>query len=223
MSHKHFIYPGYLRVIAKRRKAQIIASRRLIRDQGPVNDRSNTIVAKLPVWRSLLLLSLLVFCFISLAGYALYLTTNPLNQLRAHMMTANQPLDALSALIQQSDRLDQLSKNIENISIALLKQELDRSVMLANLAAKEFDAQSKSWSEMRGKIKQDNSTYDALRMELAELEKIQKDQIVRFKQVISEAERPSILADIRDLFLTFILGVLSSLIASSLYKKWHKT
>ncbi len=160
------------------------------------------IASKVPPWRSRFVLALIGLAFIGLLGRAYFLATNPLIQLRAAMAVANAPQDSLVSLARESARLEQISKNLDSMSINAIKQALQDSIAVAERAALDFNAQSKAWSDLRGKIRQDSSTYDALRNDLATLQSIQRGEILRLKQMLEEAQRPSIFADAWNLALS---------------------
>jgi hypothetical protein len=174
----------------------------------------------IPAWRSKFVVIVFGLLFSALLGRAFYLATNPLNRLRSAMVVANAPQDSLVALVREAERLKQLSSNIESLSISQLKAELQNSISVAQRAALEFNAQSQAWSDLRGKIKEDSTTYNALRADLAKLQELQQGEILRLKKMLDEAQRPSIFADAWNLGLSFALGVLSSILASWLYEAW---
>ena len=214
--------PGAARVRMRMRKAQISHYLWALSVRGREFGLNTLLAAKMPPWRSKLLVALLGLAFAMLLGRAFYLATNPLSRISANLVVANQPQDSLAALVKQAARLSQLSKNIESLSINSLRGAMEDSVAAAERAAVDFNAQSTAWSELRGKIKNDSSTYDALRAQLADLQRMQKDEIVRLKKLLDEAQRPSIFADAWSLFLSFLIGVLGSLLASGLYEAWRE-
>lgn len=177
--------------------------------------------AQVPPVRLRSIILLFGLAFSTLLGRAYYLATNPLLQLRAAMVVANAPQDSLVALARESARLEQVSKNLDSMSINAIKQALKDASSVAVRAALDFNAQSRAWSDLRGKIRQDSSTYDALRNDLATLQSIQREEIMRLKEMLDKAQRPSIFVDVWNLALSFILGVLSSLVASTMYERWR--
>jgi len=205
----------------RRRKAEVSHFLWAITVRGRDFGRNALLAARVPPWRSTFLVVLLGIGFSLMIGRAFFSATNPLNRITANLVVANQPQDSLAALVTQANRLSLLSKNIESLSINSLKAAMDDSVVAAQRAAIDFNAQSNAWSELRGKIKDDSSTYESLRVQLADLQRMQKDEIVRLKTLLDEAQRPSIFADAFNLFLSFFVGVLSSLLASGLYEKWQ--
>jgi hypothetical protein len=212
---------GSARARTRRRKKEVSRLLWNLALKGRDLGRNALLAARMPPWRSKFLIALLGVCFAVLLGRAFFLATNPLNRLRANLVVANQPQDSLSALVQQATKLSALSQNIESVSISSLRAAMEDSVATAQRAALDFNAQSNAWSELRGKIKDDSSTYESLRAQLADLQRMQKEEVVRLKSLLDEAQRPSIFADAFNLFLSFFVGVLSSLIASGLYEKWQ--
>jgi len=202
-------------------ESQISYWLRAVATQGREFQQNALIAARIPAWRSKFLVAMIGFLFCGLLGQAFFVATNPLLKMQAQMVTANLPMDSLTMLVYQTDRLNQLTKKIDNVSVAALRSAMEESVRAANLAAVDFRAQSNAWSDLRGKIKDDTSTYDALRAQLAEVQRLQKDEIVRLKQMLDDAQRPSILADAWNLFLSFVLGVVGSFLASGLYERWR--
>lgn len=211
---------GNAKARARRRKKQLSAALfERAAGRAPEACNSEVIVSRVPLWRPKLIVVIFAFAFTTVAARAFFLATNPINQLRATMVAANSPQDSLAALVRQADQLESLSQNIEAISIATLRQAMNDSVAAAQRAALDFDSQSKAWSELRGKIKNDSSTYDQLRKDLYELKKMQSEEIVRLKTLLDEAQRPSLFADIWNLVFSFALGIGSSVFASALYDK----
>jgi len=176
--------------------------------------------AVLPSWMSHFLLSLFAIGFALMIGRAYCLATDQDNRLRAQLISANLPLDALSELVYQSDKLTSISENIESVSVAALRISISDTAKAASNAAEEFRARSKAWSELRGKIKNDQSTYDNLRSDISQVQALQKDEVIKLKKMLDEAQRPSIFADAFNMTLSFILGILGSIISSWLYESW---
>lgn len=181
---------------------------------GPINNDS------VPIWRSRLLVTIFAIGFVFMLGRAYYLATSPDIKMKAQMLAANLPLDALSALVYQSDRLSALSQDIDSVSVSTLRSAISDTAKAANSAAKEFRSRSQAWSELRGKIKNDQSTYDSLRSELEQVQKLQRGELIKLKKMLDEAQKPSIFADTINLTISFLLGVVGSILATWLYESW---
>lgn len=173
-------------------------------------------------WRPRIVVVALMLGFIALTVRLLYLTTDAGLKLRAAVFVANSPQSALNQLVKETADLSRLADNFEEMSIADIRRRLRSSIAVADRAALEFEAQSKAWSYVRGKIKDDSSTYDALRRDLAESQRLQEDEVRRLKRLLDDAQKPSLIADTWNLSLSFFLGVLSSLLATAMYEKWKE-
>ncbi len=173
-------------------------------------------------WRSRVVVVALMLGFVALTARLIYLTTDAGLKLRAAVFVANSPQSALNQLVKETADLTRLADDIETMSIGDIRRRLRSSIAVADRAAVEFEAQSKAWSYVRGRIKEDSSTYDALRKDLAESQRLQEDEVRRLKRLLDDAQKPSLIADTWNLALSFFLGFLSSLLASAMYEKWKK-
>lgn len=214
--------PGSAKVRAKRRKRQISERMSDIPPQRISVEEAPVAALRSQGWRSRFIVVIFGLLFAVLVGRAFFLATNPLMKLRAAMFTANSPQNALFELAQETAKLHQLSASLESMSINQLRETIQQSAAVAQRAALEFSAQSRAWSELRGRIREDSSTYEALRADLARLQSLQQQEIVGLKRMLDEAQRPSIFADALNLSLSFSPGVLSSILASWMYERWGK-
>lgn len=173
-------------------------------------------------WRTRVVVVALMLGFVALTARLIYLTIDAGLKLRAAVFVANSPQSALNQLVKETADLTRLADDIETMSIGDIRRRLRSSIAVADRAAVEFEAQSKAWSYVRGRIKEDSSTYDALRKDLAESQRLQEDEVRRLKRLLDDAQKPSLIADTWNLALSFFLGFLSSLLASAMYEKWKE-
>jgi hypothetical protein len=213
---------GAARAAMKRRREEVAAKMRDWASQARNLSESQLAFIRQNAFRTKMLVVIFSLLFSALAGRAYYLATDSFIRSKADMVLLNTELSSASALARESERLSRLASRLENVSLGELREILANAASLAERASRDFKAQYSSWSALRGKIKEDSSTYESLRVQLAELQRLQNEEILRLKQMLDAAQKPSIFADAMNLTLSFALGVLSSLLASGVYTWWQE-
>jgi hypothetical protein len=170
--------------------------------------------------RARIVMAIFTLAFTIALGRAYYLATDPFLRQQAALIAVNTELSSVSALERQSRKLSELTVRVEAISIGELRTLLIETAKIARGAAVDFQTQYEAWSSMRGMIKQDSSTYDALRSQLAEAKKMEQEEILYLKKMLEAAQQPSIFSDVVNLTISFVFGIVSSLVASAMYERW---
>jgi hypothetical protein len=220
---RRYIPSGTQRVQLRKRRSEIAARLAAFgRAAAAIPKMAHAVYLRETEWRYRLVVTLFALSFLTLAGRGYYLATSPFIRTKANLVVLNTEQSSVAALVSQTEQLRLLTNNVERASLADIRAALEKTVTVANRAALDFQGQFEAWSELRGKIKQDSSTYDALRAQLSDLQKLQQGEILRLKEALDAAQKPSIFADVFNLSLSFVLGVLSSILASALYEGWRR-
>lgn len=212
--------PGLARANARKRKKEIAERFRYLMHFARPCSESHLAFFQQNVRRARLLVWAFAILFVTLCARGYYLATDSSIRAKADLVLLNSELSSVVALARESERLGRLASRLEDLSLSELRNVLSDASILAERASRDFQAQYASWSNLRGRIREDSSTYEALRAQLAELQRLQNEEIVRLKQMLDAAQEPSIYADVVNLLLSFSLGILSSLLASGLYTWW---
>lgn len=175
-----------------------------------------------PLWRSKFIGFLLIVFAIAIFSRAAFIALSPAHKLKAALLVVNVEPAAGPALLAQVQVLNTISADIENTSIATLREALSKTARLAERATREFEAQYQSWTVLRGHIKNDGTTYNELRRQLEQTQSLQDREILRLQQALSKAQKPSIWSEFSALSLSFFLGILSSVLATMFWEKWPR-
>jgi len=148
------------------------------------------------------------------------LTVGEENNRRANLAIMGRSADSLARLNAHMASLDRMTANIERYNFGQIRETLALTNSLVSQLGREFAAQQKSWEAIQAEIRKDEISFLDLKNQLAQIQKLQAGEIVRLKQAIDEATRPSLVADMVNLFFSFVLGFLSSIAASWAYVRW---
>ena len=157
-----------------------------------------------------------------LLGRAIALHTFDYYRTQNALLQANREPLSLKLLNEHIESLDAMALNIEKASLGDIKAALEKTIRLTNQASQEYKVQFNAWSELRGKIKNDGSTYNALRAQLNDLQKFQQEEILRLRELLNKAQQDSPWEYFWSIALSFFLGVLGSLFASKVYDEWKE-
>jgi len=150
------------------------------------------------------------------------LTIDGNNRLRAHLVYMNRTPISFAELGNQVVRLNEMTSHLDSYSISEIKNAMHTSAILAEIARSEFESQYNSWLYVQGKIGNDTDSLLKLREQLNLLQNLNDKEITRLKKVIDDTNRPSIFESSFNLLLSFVLGVLSSILASHIYTKYQR-
>jgi hypothetical protein len=216
-----FRQTGTVKVATRRRKSEVASRLAMLSRFKRVFRKGHAEYTAMNFNRSRFVLIVFVALFALLLGRAYYLATSPFIRAQANLLSANTELSSVGALARQSSRLDQLSSQVEEMSLSDIRALLDETAALARRAARDFQSQYDSWSSLQGNIQEDSRAHDALRLKLDEVKRLQEGEVVRLKAMLDEAQKPSVFADALNLIISFFLGVLGSIAANAIYTAWQ--
>lgn len=173
---------------------------------------------------------ILLFClFITVAGLvyrAAFVIVGPDNVEKVNLVLMNRSPISLQRLNEHAEKLEEMTNNIDNYTFSTIKLEIDKTIKLVNFANLELKAQYDAWISVKSSLKNDGDSLAKLKEQLDTTRNLQEQEIVKLKNILDNIQKPSIIADLINLTLTFIFGVLSSVIASIGINKWknrHKS
>ena len=172
--------------------------------------------------RSAILLSILLLAVLTLAVSAGILIIGHKNTLRANLSVMSRSPKSFQLLSDNMRDLQEMTSNIDQYSLLQIKDALNKTSILVNQATAEFKAQQDSWNKVQGQINKDKVNFLEIRQQLEDVQKLQSGEILRLKTLLDETSRPSLLSDLTDLFVSFVFGVLASIVASHIYS-WLKS
>lgn len=188
-----------------------------------------TLLRRTLQWRSRFVMSVFAVFAILILYRAAFVVFNPSHRVRAAMLQANLQPVFVAPLIEQVAKLKTIGENVETMTIVDLRDALTNTVRIAEYATKEFEAQYASWSVLRGEIKNDGTTYNELRRQLNDTQRMQDAEIIRLRDALDKAVKPSVWWDIGAGALTFLLGIVSSIFSSMTWERipalkawWHR-
>jgi len=157
---------------------------------------------------------------ISLFSRSIYLMVGENNRINSDLIIASRTPLSLDQLNIQAVKLKKIADNIDSYSFGQIKQAINETVNLVKISNREINAQYEAWLNVKSKINVDTKHYVQLKHQLSKIQELQTAEIIRLRLMLKNAERPSIIVDIWNLILTFVLGVSSSFAASLLWKKY---
>jgi hypothetical protein len=166
-----------------------------------------------------------VFLSVFLAGSAALivqagiLTVGASNRLQSNLAVMNRSPQSFIALGSQVEELRRITTNIDDYKLREIKSALTTTARLAGHAQSEFLAQYESWVSVQGEIEKDKDSFQQLRQRLDEVKRLQDSEIVRLKDLLDRSAKPSLIADGLNLGISFLVGILSSVLASHIYEK----
>ncbi len=132
------------------------------------------------------------------------------------MILARTP-QSLISLKEQSKELDLLASNIEKNSFEDIKKNIDRTIYLINSTTKEIEAQYKSWENVKEQMNVDSSKLIILKQNLDNIQSAQTEEIAKLKAILNTAYTESAIDKSVGYIVSFVIGVLSSLIATIIF------
>lgn len=173
-------------------------------------------------WRSRFIFSLLAFLAFLLIVKTAILTVGNSNRMQSNLAVMNRSPQSFIELGKQVEKLQQITANIDNYKLKEIKDELSTTAILAAHARTEFQAQYDAWISVQGEISRDKESFLKLKQRLDEVQRLQDAEIVRLSNLLEESTKTSIAEDAFGWVLSFIVGVMSSILATSIYDKWNK-
>lgn len=171
-------------------------------------------------FRSRFLLSAILLGFLVMLVRVGILTVGEENARRSNLAIMGRSAASIDRLNAHMAQLNQMTSNIENYNFGQIREALALTTTLVNQLGREFKAQQTSWEKVQAEIRRDQISFLELKNELAQIQDLQANEIVRLKKAIDEAARPSIFADAINLVISFVLGFFSSIAASWAYVRW---
>jgi hypothetical protein len=136
-------------------------------------------------------------------------------------LMSRKPL-SVEQLNKQASELRRLAKNIDTASFQDIRVAFERTIVLVERANTEIAAQYQAWEQTRGRMKDDEVNYLTLRANLENSKRLQEAEIIRLKRALDEAQTPSFFDSALTGSFTFLLGVISSLLATAIYPPWRR-
>jgi ABC-type antimicrobial peptide transport system permease subunit len=164
--------------------------------------------------------SLLMLLAIFYSVYFAILMVKSSNRLKANLVIMNRTPTSLIELNKQADVLQKITSNIDSHTLGDIKNALTETANLAELVGVEFQAQYNSWVIVKGQINKDTDNFIQLKQKLDQVQNFQDIEIVRLKKLLDESTKPSFLSISFNIFASFAVGVLSSILASHVYSRW---
>jgi hypothetical protein len=165
-----------------------------------------------------LMIYLLVMLLLTIR--AVILTVGHENTLRSNLFVMNRSSISLNELTTHIKKLESMMEDIENYKLYDIKEALQKTINLVETASQEFNAQYDAWINVKSEISKDKSSYLKLREQLEQVQKMRNSEILRFKELLDEAREPPVYADVINLLLSFLMGVISSIIATNITSWW---
>lgn len=157
---------------------------------------------------------------IVLLGRAGYLASNQQSQDRTKLILMTRTPDSIIRLEEQSKELARVAANIDQHSLSEIRTLLDKTASTAGYATREIQAQQDAWRDIQTRNRVDADTYKRIQTDLSGVTKMQEEEIVRLNDLLDRAKAEPLAISILAFVVTFILGILSSLISSQLYDIW---
>lgn len=185
--------------------------------QKNICSSSPILALRVPPWRSKLVVGAFLVAFAGLFTRAIYVMALSDFTSQAQVVRDAISKDTLSLIAIEIERLNQLALRTDSLSIFELQQALKRSVDIASIAAVDLELQAKTWKDIRERIAEDKMSHESLKAELVEVKKLHALEIARIKSIIDIATQPNMWTVFFNHFVSFIFGVISSIIASWIY------
>lgn len=157
---------------------------------------------------------------ILLMGRALYLATSDAHRGRTNLIVMTRVPQSLGRLEVQNQKIAKIADDIDSFTLKEIKQVLGETSRIAERAKFELRAQADAWEKIKTKINVDASTYYGVQRDLAEIGALQSEQMIRLNRILDESSRPTLWESASYYFWSFVLGVISSLAATILVKKF---
>lgn len=155
---------------------------------------------------------------VSALCYKAYVTTLGIDvETRTNLMILARTPQSLISLKEQSKELDLLASNIEKNSFEDIKKNIDRTIYLINSTTKEIEAQYKSWENVKEQMNVDSSKLIILKQNLDNIQSAQTEEIAKLKAILNTAYTESAIDKSVGYIVSFVIGVLSSLIATIIF------
>ncbi len=159
-----------------------------------------------------------LFFFVLIFGALIYrssvLTLGEENREKVNLVLMNREPVSLEKLNNHVENLERMTSNINEYSFSKIEAAIRETITLVNFTNRELNAQYNAWLEVKGKIREDSTSFQKLKNDLRKIQKMQGQEILALKKLLDEAEQPNSFADGFNLALTFTLGIMSSLIAT---------
>lgn len=166
---------------------------------------------------------LLICLFITVAGLVYriaFVMTDSTNVEKVNLVLMNRSPISLQRLNKHAEKLEDMTHNIDNYTFSTIKLEIDKTVELVSAANLELKAQYDAWISVKSSLKDDGDSLAKLKEQLDTTRNLQEQEIVKLKKILDNIQKPSIFDDLINLILTFLFGVLSSVIASMGLNLW---
>lgn len=204
----------------QRRRNQVAKLMAIRRGDSPPKRSAAYVSALAFLQRRSRFMMVLIYVVAALLAYrAAFVVLSPSYRMRSALVTANLSPVSLGRLMDQAGVLNRLASNIEHTTISELRGALDVMVNLTERSSRELQAQYDAWSIVRGQIKNDGTTYNELRARLEQTQRLQETEILRLREALDRAQKPSTWTDVGNIGLSFLFGVLSSILATFIWEK----
>jgi len=132
------------------------------------------------------------------------------------------PLVSLKALAAHTDKIELVQNDIENQSFAQIKKMFEDTLRLTQNSVIEIKSQESAWLELKSEMKEDRVNFEQIKNQLADVENIKDQQIIRVKELMDVSESSFVIRSLQwvgNHFVGFALGILASLIVNWIAQK----
>lgn len=150
------------------------------------------------------------------------LTLGEENRGKANLVLMNRSPISMQKLNMHVAQLEEMTGNIGDYSFSNIKHSIEETIDLVNQTNREIEAQYYAWLQVKDLINHDEESFVQLKEQLLQIQSLQDNEILSMKRVLDEAEKPSLITDMFNLTLTFLLGIFSSLFATIGWSLWKK-
>ncbi|MEL4280695.1 MULTISPECIES: hypothetical protein [Shewanella] len=163
--------------------------------------------------------AMIIIAFAALAYRAYVVTRGTENVTKTNLVMIARTPQSLTKLQHHSEKINLMINDIESLPLKDIKSTIVETVDLINLTSKEIEAQYAAWINLKNKMDNDGLTFVELKNKLETVQILQKQEIENLKGVMNDIYEQSLLSQITALFISFIIGVFSSIAASFLFPK----
>ena len=159
---------------------------------------------------------LFVFIFIALSCRTAYLMLSDENKNRSNLAILARGSFGFHHLIEHAAYLKGITDNIENVPLGKIREALEQTSHLIDLANRDIEVQSDAWASIKGSMNNDAKAYAELQKSIAAAQSAQANEIVRLQALLDEARSGVGWSYTWNTIVSILIGVLISVVATAL-------
>ncbi|OBT06768.1 hypothetical protein A9267_12745 [Shewanella sp. UCD-FRSSP16_17] len=168
--------------------------------------------------KRVIVLVLIILGVFGLLGYrAAVVTMGMENATSTNLMLVTRTPNSLTKLQEHSDKMNLMINDIESLPLKDIRSTITKTVALINLTTREIDAQYEAWVDLKAKMDDDGVTFRELKKNLDTIKTLQGEEIISLKKTLDDVNNDDVSVQFISLLISFIVGILSSTVASLLY------